>query len=92
MLLHAALGCGQVPIYKPGLGRDDLAQPRLRVDALYNRRARLRHRTASARDGQGSETDVHPAVAASREIGRHIGGYREPVDKTTVPVGTMVRV
>ncbi|MEO6749436.1 MAG: UDP-glucose 6-dehydrogenase, partial [Casimicrobiaceae bacterium] len=89
---------GGVPIHEPGLA----ALVRRNVDA-----GRLRFTTDTAAgvahgalqfiavgtppDEDGS-ADMQYVIAAAREIGRRMDGWKVVVDKSTVPVGTADRV
>ncbi|OZA24389.1 MAG: UDP-glucose 6-dehydrogenase [Hydrogenophilales bacterium 17-61-9] len=92
------LKAGEIPIYEPGL--EDMV--RRNVDA-----GRLSFTTdveesvafgqiqfiavGTPPDEDGS-ADLQYVVAAARNIGRHMQGYKLVVDKSTVPVGTADKV
>ena len=94
----AALLRGEIPIYEPGL--QDLVERNLRA-------GRLSFTTSTAEAVRASlvvfiavstpprhdgSTDLTAVEAVSREIGRVIDGYKVIVTKSTVPVGTSLRV
>ncbi len=90
----AILEAGGIPIHEPGLDA---------VVARNRAAGRLRFTTdipASVAHGgiqfiavgtppdEDGSADLSHVVAAARNIGRHMDGYRLVVDKSTVPVGT----
>jgi len=94
----AQLERGEVPIYEPGL--EDLVQRNVKQrrltfttqtsEAVANSLVLfIAVSTPSLPDGN---TDLRSVEAVSREIGRTIDGYKVIVNKSTVPVGTAVRV
>ncbi len=94
----AALENGRIPIYEPGL--EDLV--------LRNaKQGRLRFTTDTPKAVEGAlvvfiavptpsrpdgGTDLSYVESVAREIGRHLDGYKVIVTKSTVPVGTAVKV
>ena len=94
----ALLREGTIPIHEPGLAEivhRNSASGRLRfgTDA---REAALHGRVqfiavGTPPDGDGS-ADLQYVLAAARQIGRHMDGWRVVVDKSTVPVGTAAKV
>jgi UDPglucose 6-dehydrogenase len=85
---------GGIPIFEPGLldiVRRNVQAGRLFFTTDIERAAR--HGTVqfiavgTPPDEDGS-ADLQYVLAAARNIGRHMDGYRAVVDKSTVPVGT----
>ena len=94
----AALERGDVPIYEPGL--DDLVARNVRAGRLSFTRDTpdalsrslvvfIAVPTPSREDGS---TDLSAVESVAREIGANLDGYKVIVTKSTVPVGTAVRV
>jgi UDPglucose 6-dehydrogenase len=90
----AMLQDGRMPIHEPGLAevvRSNAAAGRLRFDtdaraaALHGKVQFIAVGTPPDSDGSA---DLQYVLAAARELGRHMDGYRIVVDKSTVPVGT----
>ena len=90
----AMLKSGRMPIHEPGLAevvRSNAAAGRLRFDtdartaALHGKVQFIAVGTPPDSDGSA---DLQYVLAAARELGRHMDGYRVVVDKSTVPVGT----
>ena len=94
----AMLERGEIPIYEPGL------EPLVKRNAAAGR---LRFTTDAAKSAAHGEVqfiavgtppdedgsaDLQYVLAAARNIGRHMDGYRVVVDKSTVPVGTAAKV
>jgi UDPglucose 6-dehydrogenase len=94
----ARLNEGVVPIYEPGLAE---------IIERNRRARRLRFSTdvaAAVAHGdvvfvavgtppdEDGAADLQYVLAAAREIGRHMNGFKVIVDKSTVPVGTAQRV
>jgi UDPglucose 6-dehydrogenase len=94
----AMLRNGEMPIHEPGLEpivRQNVEAGRLRftIDA---REAALHGvvqfiAVGTPPDEDGS-ADLQYVLAAAREVGRHMDGYRVIVNKSTVPVGTAAKV
>lgn len=89
---------GGIPIHEPGLDqvvRRNVEAGRLRFTtdvvaaAHYGTIQFIAVGTPPDEDGSA---DLQYVVAAARNIGRHMDGYRVVVDKSTVPVGTADRV
>lgn len=89
---------GGIPIHEPGLievVRRNVAAGRLSFTTDIE--AATRHGTiqfiavGTPPDEDGS-ADLQYVVAAARNIGRYMDGYRVVVDKSTVPVGTADKV
>ena len=94
----AALREGTIPIHEPGLAEIVLRNTtsgRLRFStdareaALHGRVQFIAVGTPPDEDGSA---DLQYVLAAARQIGRHMDGWRVVVDKSTVPVGTAVKV
>ena len=94
----AVLDDGGVPIHEPGLGemiRRNVADGRLRFTsdpreaALHGTLQIIAVGTPPDEDGSA---DLKHVIAAARNIGRHMDGFRVVVDKSTVPVGTAEQV
>ena len=94
----AALERGEIPIYEPGLEAlvaRNLRERRLTFTSDTPQAVRsslvvfIAVQTPPASDGS---TDLRAVEAVSREIGRAMDGYKVVVTKSTVPVGTSVRV
>ena len=89
---------GEIPIYEPGLDalvKRNAAAGRLQFttdakqSALHGDVQFIAVGTPPDEDGSA---DLQYVVAAARNIGRHMNGYRVIVDKSTVPVGTAEKV
>jgi UDPglucose 6-dehydrogenase len=92
------LNGGGVPIHEPGLEamvRRNVAAGRLRfttdVDASVEHGMLQFIAVGTPPDEDGS-ADMQYVIAAARNIGRRMRGYKVIVDKSTVPVGTADRV
>ena len=94
----ASLQLGQIPIYEPGLSdlvRRSTEAGRLSFSAERDEAIRgglvifIAVGTPSAEDGS---TDLSFVEAVAREIGRNLDGYKVIVTKSTVPVGTSLKV
>ena len=94
----ALLNDGGVPIYEPGL--KDLIQRNREAGRLVfstDVAAAVDHAdvqfiaVGTPPDEDGS-ADLQYVLAAARNIGRHMTGFKIVVDKSTVPVGTGDRV
>ncbi|MBS0450571.1 MAG: UDP-glucose/GDP-mannose dehydrogenase family protein [Proteobacteria bacterium] len=92
------LNGGGVPIYEPGLA--ELVQQNLAAERLTfstDVQASVKHGdvqfiavgTPSDEDGSA---DLQYVLAAARNIGRYMEGFKVVVDKSTVPVGTADKV
>ena len=88
------LKAGGIPIYEPGLEdmvRRNVAAGRLSFttnieeSVAYGEIQFIAVGTPPDEDGSA---DLQYVVAAARNIGRHMTGYKLVVDKSTVPVGT----
>ncbi len=94
----ALLRAGTIPIHEPGLSETvhrNAASGRLRFStdacaaALHGKVQFIAVGTPPDEDGSA---DLQYVLAAARQIGRHMDGYRVVVDKSTVPVGTAAQV
>jgi UDPglucose 6-dehydrogenase len=94
----AALKRGEIPIYEPGL--DDIVGRNIKsgrlafttdIDEAVSQALVLLIAvgTPAAKDGS---TDLGYVESVAREIGRRIDSYKVVVTKSTVPVGTSVKV
>jgi UDPglucose 6-dehydrogenase len=92
------LNRGEIPIYEPGLEalvKRNAAAGRLHFttdfaeSALHGEVQFIAVGTPPDEDGSA---DLQYVLAAARNIGRHMDGYRVIVDKSTVPVGTAEKV
>ena len=92
------LSRGEIPIYEPGL--EALVERNLREHRLSfttdtaaavrsSLVAMIAVQTPTGRDGS---TDLTAVEAVARDIGRALDGYKVVVTKSTVPVGTSLRV
>ena len=89
---------GGIPIYEPGLEamvRKNEAAGRLRfttdIEAAVAHGVLQFIAVGTPPDEDGS-ADLQYVVAAARNVGRHMTGYKVMVDKSTVPVGTADKV
>ena len=89
---------GGIPIYEPGLEamvRKNEAAGRLRfttdIEAAVAHGVLQFFAVGTPPDEDGS-ADLQYVVAAARNVGRHMTGYKVVVDKSTVPVGTADKV
>ena len=94
----AILNSGGVPIHEPGLEakvRRNVAAGRLRfttdIDASVAHGSLQFIAVGTPPDEDGS-ADMQYVIAAARNIGRRMRGFRVVVNKSTVPVGTADRV
>ncbi|MFK3736976.1 UDP-glucose dehydrogenase family protein [Massilia sp. TN1-12] len=92
------LNSGGIPIHEPGL--DDVvarnrAAGRLRFStdvAASVAHGQLQFIAVGTPPDEDGSADLQYVLAAARNIGRHMDGYKVIVDKSTVPVGTADRV
>jgi UDPglucose 6-dehydrogenase len=94
----AMLKHGEIPIYEPGL------EPLVKRNVAAGRLQFTTDAAASVAHGQvqfiavgtppdeDGSADLQYVLAAARNIGRHMDGYRVVVNKSTVPVGTADKV
>ncbi len=89
---------GGLPIHEPGLleiVRRNVAVGRLQFTTDIERSARfgtLQFIAVGTPPDEDGSADLQYVLAAARNIGRHMDGYRVVIDKSTVPVGTAARV
>ena len=89
---------GGIPIYEPGLEamvRKNQGAGRLRFTTDIEAAAAhgvLQFIAVGTPPDEDGSADLQYVVAAARNIGRHMTGYKVVVDKSTVPVGTADRV
>ena len=94
----AILQQGGVPIYEPGLEeliKSNVAAGRLRftTDVAESVAHGLVQMIAvGTPSGEDGSADLQYVIAAARNIGRGMTGYKVIVDKSTVPVGTADKV
>ena len=92
------LNDGEIPIYEPGLETlvaDNLAAGRLQfttdvADAV--RRSRILFIAVGTPPGEDGSADLQHVLAVARAIGQAMDGERIVITKSTVPVGTALRV
>jgi UDPglucose 6-dehydrogenase len=88
------LNRGKIPIYEPGLQElvhrnhelDRLLFTRNLADAV--RRSEVIFVAVGTPTGEDGSADLQHVLAAAREIGTAMNGYKIIVDKSTVPAGT----
>lgn len=89
---------GGIPIYEPGLEAmvaRNKAAGRLRFTTSVEEavaHGTLQFIAVGTPPDEDGSADLQYVVAAARNIGRHMTGYKVVVDKSTVPVGTADRV
>lgn len=94
----AILNAGGIPIHEPGLEAmiaRNRAAGRIRFTtspAMAARHGTVQFIAVGTPPGEDGSADLQYVVAAARNIGKHMDGYRVVVDKSTVPVGTADRV
>jgi len=85
---------GGIPIYEPGLEtmvKNNVAAGRLRFTTDVEEAVAhgvLQFIAVGTPPDEDGSADLQYVVAAARNIGRHMQGYKVVVDKSTVPVGT----
>ena len=89
---------GEVPIFEPGLAaivRKCEAAGKLHfttdIEAAVNH-GEFQLIAVGTPSGEDGSADINHVLAAARNIGRYMGGYKVVVDKSTVPVGTANKV
>jgi UDPglucose 6-dehydrogenase len=88
------LEAGEIPIHEPGLleiVRRNVAAGRLSFTTDVERAARygiVQFIAVGTPPDEDGSADLQYVLAAARNIGTHMDGYRVIVDKSTVPVGT----
>jgi UDPglucose 6-dehydrogenase len=94
----AQLRGGGIPIYEPGLQSlvsQNVAAGRLRFTTDVEEgvaHGAVQFIAVGTPSDQDGSADLRYVIAAARNIGRSMDGYRVIVDKSTVPVGTAERV
>ena len=92
------LKSGGIPIYEPGL--DDMVKRNVAAGRLSFTTdieasvafGEIQFIAVGTPPDEDGSADLKYVVAAARNIGRHMTGYKLVVDKSTVPVGTADRV
>ncbi len=94
----AGLNEGKVPIFEPGLEeliKRNVRDGRLKFTTDYAegmKGAQVAFIAVGTPPGEDGGADVQYVLAAARSIAEHMTGYTVVVDKSTVPVGTAVKV
>jgi UDPglucose 6-dehydrogenase len=94
----ALLNSGAIPIHEPGLAdlvARNRASGRLRFStdiAASVAHGVLQFIAVGTPPDEDGSADLQYVLAAARNIGRHMRGFKVIVDKSTVPVGTAERV
>jgi UDPglucose 6-dehydrogenase len=94
----AVLNGGSVPIHEPGLAelvKRNIEAGRLRFTtdvAAGVDHGTLQFIAVGTPPDEDGSADMQYVIAAAREIGRRMSGWKVVVDKSTVPVGTADRV
>jgi UDPglucose 6-dehydrogenase len=89
---------GGIPIYEPGLEamvKKNVAAGRLRFTTDIETAVAhgvLQFIAVGTPPDEDGSADLQYVVAAARNVGRHMTGYKVVVDKSTVPVGTADKV
>lgn len=89
---------GEIPIYEPGLDalvKRNVAAGRLLFTTDVSESAKhgeVQFIAVGTPPDEDGSADLKYVIAAARNIGRHMDGYRVIVDKSTVPVGTAGKV
>jgi UDPglucose 6-dehydrogenase len=92
------LNAGKIPIYEPGLEelvRRNRAEKRLTFQTTLPdavKRSDVVFIAVGTPTGEDGSADLQHVLAAAREIGRSMNGYKVIVDKSTVPAGTAAKV
>ena len=92
------LKAGGIPIYEPGL--EDMVQRNVAAGRLHFTTdieesvafGQIQFIAVGTPPDEDGSADLQYVVAAARNIGRHMDGYKLVVDKSTVPVGTADKV
>jgi UDPglucose 6-dehydrogenase len=88
------LNGGKIPIYEPGLEelvRRNRAEKRLLFSTTLPdavKKAEVIFIAVGTPTGEDGSADLKHVLAAAREVGRAMNGYKVIVDKSTVPAGT----
>lgn len=89
---------GKIPIYEPGLEemvRRNRAEKRLTFTTALDRGVRssqIVFIAVGTPTGEDGSADLQHVLGVAREIARAMNGYKVVVNKSTVPVGTAVKV
>jgi UDPglucose 6-dehydrogenase len=89
---------GQIPIYEPGLEelvRRNKSEKRLTFTSALARgvhQAQIVFIAVGTPTGEDGSADLQHVLGVAREIARALNGYKVVVNKSTVPVGTAVKV
>jgi UDPglucose 6-dehydrogenase len=89
---------GKIPFYEPGLAelvRRNAAGGRLKFTTDAGEgvaHGELIFIAVGTPQNENGSADLGHVLAVAQAIGKHLGGYRVVVDKSTVPVGTADRV
>jgi UDPglucose 6-dehydrogenase len=92
------LNAGKVPIYEPGLEeliRRNVAHGRLTFTtdiAKAIKKSDIIFIAVGTPPGEDGSADLKYVLDASRQIGKHMNGYKVIINKSTVPVGTADKV
>src|SRR6266567_1442615 len=94
----ATLEAGRMPIYEPGLEemvRRNAAEDRLSFTTdlpAAVRASEIVFIAVGTPQGEDGSADLQHVLGVARDVGRSMNKYTVLVDKSTVPVGTAVRV
>ena len=92
------LNSGKVPIYEPGLEeliKRNVAHDRLTFTtdiSMAVKRSDIIFIAVGTPPGEDGSADLKYVLAAARQIGKHMNGYKVIINKSTVPVGTAEKV
>ena len=92
------LEAGRIPIYEPGL-EELVLRNRSAGRLIFStdiaasvRHGEIQFIAVGTPAGEDGSADLSHVLAAARNIGRHMDGFKVIVDKSTVPVGTADKV
>jgi UDPglucose 6-dehydrogenase len=94
----ARLNRGEIPIFEPGLEaivkrNEEAGRLRFSTDILASvAHGDIQLIAVGTPPGEDGSADLQHVVAAARNIGRYMEGYKVVVTKSTVPVGTADKV